>query len=99
MDYTKIIEAIVLLLLALAEAFLVPFIKGKIESNKRAELLEYVTIAVQAAEQIFGGQHGAEKKAYVMDYLNSKGIKFDADTIDMAIESAVLEMTNALLGE
>lgn len=39
-----------------------------------------------------GAGHGAEKKAYVLEYLNSKGYKLDSDTIDNLIESAVLEL-------
>ena len=44
-------------------------------------------------EMIYNGAgRGAEKKAYVLEYLNSKGYKLDSDTIDKLIESAVLEL-------
>jgi LL-H family phage holin len=52
--------------------------------------------AVQAAEQIFGGEHGAEKKEYaksvVEKFLSSYGLNIDLDLIDMYIESAVCEL-------
>lgn len=99
MDYTQIVKAIIVLLFAIIDAYLIPLIKIKIKADRRAELIEYVTIAVEAADQIFGRQRGEEKKAYVLQYLELKGIKFDPETIDMVIESAVLQMKNSLLSE
>lgn len=99
MDYTQIVKAIIVLLFAIIDAYLIPLIKVKIKADRRAELIEYVTIAVEAADQIFGRQRGEEKKAYVLQYLELKGIKFDPETIDMVIESAVLQMKNSLLSE
>ncbi len=52
--------------------------------------------AVQAAEQIFGGKRGAEKKEYaktvIEKFLASYGLHIDLDLIDMYIESAVCEL-------
>ncbi|MFQ9555840.1 MAG: phage holin, LLH family [Oscillospiraceae bacterium] len=43
----------------------------------------WVTVAVEAAEQLYTGSgRGAEKKAYVVEFLNSKGFKIDAETLD-----------------
>ena len=50
-------------------------------------------VAVEAAEMIYVGTgRGEEKKAYVVQYLNSKGYTLDADSINNLIESAVLEL-------
>ena len=61
-----------------------------------AYLMEICNTAVRAAEQIFGGEKGKEKKAYAMKlveaYLSQIGIKLNLETIDAAIEAAVLEM-------
>jgi len=61
-----------------------------------AYLMEICNTAVRAAEQIFGGEKGKEKKAYaiklVQAYLAQIGIKLDLETIDAAIEAAVLDM-------
>ena len=35
---------------------------------------------------------GEQKKAYVLEYLNKKGITIDYDTLDNFIENAVLEL-------
>jgi LL-H family phage holin len=61
-----------------------------------AYLMEICNTAVRAAEQIFGGDKGKEKKAYAIKmveaYLAQVGIKLDLETIDAAVEAAVLEM-------
>ena len=61
-----------------------------------AYLMEICNTAVRAAEQIFGGEKGKEKKAYAIKlveaYLAQLGVKLDIGTIDAAIEAAVLEM-------
>lgn len=49
-----------------------------------------MSIAVSAAEQIYvGSGRGEEKKAYVLEFLNSKGFTVDMDSLDKLIESAV----------
>lgn len=101
MDYTNILYAVIALLVALIDAFLIPFIKTKIDAAKLAKILSYVKIAVEAAEKLFVNEEeaGEKKKQYVLDYLNKKGIKFDEETIDNAIEATVLEMEQSLLKE
>lgn len=101
MDYTNILYAVIALFVALIDAFLIPFIKTKIDAAKLAKILSYVKIAVEAAEKLFVNEEeaGEKKKQYVLDYLNKKGIKFDEETIDNAIEAAVLEMEQSLLKE
>ena len=39
-----------------------------------------------------GSGRGAEKKAYVVEFLNSKGFKIDAETLDKLIEAAVFNL-------
>ena len=47
----------------------------------------------KAAEQLYTGSgRGAEKKAYVVEFLNSKGFKIDAETLDKLIEAAVFNL-------
>ena len=49
--------------------------------------------ATEAAEQLYTGSgRGAEKKAYVVEFLNSKGFKIDAETLDKLIEAAVFNL-------
>lgn len=68
--------------------------------DKNPELYEIMVViskkAVEAAEQIFGGGRGAEKKEYakmvIQKYLSAKGIVLDLDIIEAYIEAAVKEM-------
>lgn len=92
-DITPIVNAVIALVAAVISAFLIPWIKGKIETEKLNQIMSWVTIAVEAAEQIYRESGmGAKKKAYVLDFLAKKGITLDVDSIDAMIESAVLDL-------
>ena len=109
MDYTEIISAVIALISALVSAFLIPWIKERVGADnlKLQEWLnDYIfpreahldDRAVKAAEQLYNANEGAEKKAYVLQYLAERGIKFDSDTVDKMIESAVLTLHHELYG-
>lgn len=98
MDYTKIITSVIALVTALISAFFIPWLKERVSADKLAKWQQYVEIAVRAAEQLYAANEGAEKKAYVLQYLAEKGIQFDSDTVDKMIESAVLTLHHELYG-
>ena len=68
--------------------------------DKNPELYEILNVvskkAVEAAEQVFGGEQGQKKKEYAIKmiekYLLAKGIVLDVDVIVMYIEAAVKDM-------
>lgn len=92
-DYTMLFEGIITILVALVTMFVVPYIKSKVSAEDLAEIVKWVKIAVEAAEMIFRESGmGEKKKEYVKDFLESHGIKYDAEQIDALIESAVLEL-------
>lgn len=92
-DITTVIEAVLALIGALITAFLIPWIKNKTSAEKLKQIELWVTVAVEAAEQIYTGSgKGAQKKAYVLEFLNSKGFDLDWEEIDMMIESAVFNL-------
>ena len=92
MDYTQIISAVIALISALVSAFLIPWLKTKIDANKLQTIKTYVEIGVKAAEQLYAATDGEEKKAYVINFLAEHGIRFDVSTIDQLIEAAVLQL-------
>lgn len=98
MDYTQIISAVIALISALVSAFLIPWLKTKIDANKLQTIKTYVEIGVKAAEQIYAATDGEEKKAYVINFLAEHGIRFDVSTIDQLIEAAVLQLHHELYG-
>ena len=92
-DITPIVNAVITLIVALVVAFVIPWLKQKVSAEKLAQYYEWVTIAVQAAEQIYTGSgRGAEKKAYVLEFLNSKGFDLDWEEVENMIEAAVYEL-------
>ena len=95
-DITPIIQAIITLAVALITAFVIPWLKNKIGAQNMDEFMRWVQIAVAAAEQLYESTDGDKKKAYVVNFLASKGFKVDTEELDNAIEAAVLELHNAL---
>ena len=89
-DLTPIINAVIMLIAAVISAFVVPWLKGKIEAQKLTQILNWVKIAVNAAEQIYNESGmGEKKKEYVLNFLQQKGYTLDPEKIDAMIESAV----------
>lgn len=97
-DITPIVNAVIALLAAGVSVFLIPWIKSKTTDAQRKELLEWVKIAVAAAEQLYNGQgRGVEKKQYVLDFLASMGFTVDEEAINAAIEAAVNQLNGGNL--
>ncbi|MCM1235117.1 MAG: phage holin family protein [Ruminococcus flavefaciens] len=93
MNITPIVEAIMTLIAAIITVVIVPYIRSKTTDTQRVELQALVQIAVTAAEQLYiGTGKGKEKKAYVLQWLNERGITVDTDKLDAMIESAVYEL-------
>ena len=94
-DITDIIEAIIVLISALITTFLLPYIRQKLNDEKRQKLIFWIETAVKAAEQIYGSKAGQQKKDYVVAFLLSKGIVADVDEVTALIESEVYKLTKA----
>lgn len=92
-DLTPIMEAIIALVVAAITAFVIPWLKGKIDADKLEQIKLWVTVAVEAAEQLYNGTgRGEEKKAYVVKFLQEKGFTIDPDSLDKLIEAAVFNL-------
>lgn len=96
-DLTPILQGAIGIISALITVFLLPYIKSKISTEKQAEMEEWVSIAVTAAEQIYNGPgRGEEKKAYVISFLEAKGYAVNAghvlDAVNALIEAMVYEL-------
>lgn len=97
-DITPVINALVALAAALITVFLIPWIKANTTEQQRQTLIEWIKIAVAAAEQIYNGPgRGEEKKQYVLDFLASKGVAIDDESVNAAIESAVQQLNSGSL--
>lgn len=92
-DLTEIIMAILTFLFSLITAYLIPYLITKHGAEKYKTIKFWVKIAVEAAEMIYKeADKGGEKKAYVIEFLKSKGFTLDTTEIENMIEAAVLEL-------
>ena len=97
-DITTIIEAVFALIAVVITAIVIPYIKSKTTAAQQVQINSWVKIAVAAAEQIYvGSGRGAEKKAHVLNFLKSKGVTLDVDSVDAMIEAAVYELTHGFI--
>ena len=93
MDITPIIRAGLLLIGAVITTVIVPLIRSKVTDQQLRNARAWVMVAVEAAEQVYKGTGmGKEKKAYVLEFLDKKGLTLDFSSIDNMIEAAVLEL-------
>ena len=95
-DLTPIMKALVMLFFIIITYYLVPWLKNKVGVQNMDTFLDWVDIAVAAAEQIYDAADGDQKKAYVISFLEKKGFKVDAEELDNAIEAAVLHLHDQL---
>lgn len=97
-DLTKVMLGVIDLCVALATAFLVPWLKANYNEKQREKLAATIDIAVYAAQQLYEHAQGAEKLEYVKEYLRARGYDADTDEICTQIEAAV-KIMKAAIGE
>lgn len=93
----RVILALIFVLGAVITYYLVPLLKEKIGNEKLAKWEYWANLGVEAAEMIFSGEKmGADKKAWVIDFLNEtlnkKKVVITEDQIEVLIESAVKQL-------
>lgn len=89
-DFTSIIQAFIALLSVIITSVLIPLIRSHTSVAHCNKIQTWAKIAVEAAEQIYQGSgRGAEKKSYVMKFLNQHNLTYDEAAIDALIESSV----------
>lgn len=88
-DLTPIFQAVIALLAALVTYKLIPWIKTKTTKGQQDNLAAAARIAVYAAEQLYGANHGDEKLEYARQALLAAGYDVNTETLRAAIESAV----------
>ena len=84
-NITPIIEAFIGLLATLVTVKLIPWIQARTTAQQQEMLRAAVSVAVYAAEQIYGAGKGKEKLMYVKGKLAQKGYHVDIDEIEAAV--------------
>ncbi len=88
-DLTPIFQALIGFLAALVTYKFVPWIQARTTAQQQEMLRAAVSVAVYAAEQLYGAGSGKEKLMYAKGQLAKKGYRVDIDEI----EAAVRELT------
>lgn len=94
LDFTALLQAVIILASSFITLFLIPWIKNKTSAETQKKITGYVSVAVYAAEQIYGAGNGFEKLKYVENWLKRRQINVDIDTLRALIESEVYKMSN-----
>ncbi len=93
-DYTELLQAVIALISVIITTFLIPLLKKRLSDEKLEELKKWISVAVKAAEQLYGSKTGQQKKEFVLSFLMDKGIIFDAAEVATLIEAEVYKLTN-----
>ena len=95
-NLTPIINAVIALIGAVIAAFVIPWLKRKMSQQDLDKMLNYVGIAVYAAQQLYYNSDGEARLHYVLDYLDSLGYDIDDESVRNAIEAEVLKLHRQL---
>ena len=96
MDITSILEAVIALAAAVVTVFLLPWLSSKTTAQEREELLNWVDIAVAAAQQLYHKCSGQQRLDYALSVLEEKGFDVDDSVVLDAVEAAVLKLHRQL---
>ena len=97
-DLTEILRLLIGACALVVTGVIVPLVRRKLGAADFDELLRWVRVFVAAAEQLYDAADGAKKKRYVLEKLEERGYSVAEESLDSAIEAAVLELHSALKG-
>ena len=73
--------------------YIIPLLQSKTSLAEQEEVMKWVKIAVEAAEQLYPGtSRGAEKKTYALSILDYLGIDAQSKGIDAMVEAGVFKL-------
>jgi len=90
---TVALKCLIMIITVVITSVVIPYIRGKMGTDRWNRLQEYIEYAVRCAEQIYGKDQCEAKKNYVMGYIISKaqeiGLNISEKDIDLLIEGIV----------
>jgi len=89
-DLTPIFQALIALLASIITIKVIPWIQARTTAQQQEMLRAAVSVAVYAAEQLYGAGAGKEKLMYVRGQLAKKGYHVDIDEIEAAVRELTL---------
>jgi len=92
----EIVQIVVMIATLIVCRYVIPWLKGVIETNNLGVVTTWVTNAVLMAQQVLTSSSGEEKKQtvtkFIKNLLNTKNISITDEQLDTLIEAAVKEM-------
>ena len=98
-DLTPIINVAITILAGIALRYLVPWLKEKTTAKQREDMLVWVDIAVQAAQQLYYHADGETRLKHALSVLNAEGFDINNTALLNAVEAAVLKLLQGLVSE
>ena len=95
-DLTQIILCVITLIFGLITRYAIPYVKDKLDNNKKDLLRIAIKTAVYAAEQIYHADQGQEKMKYVVALLYQQGFILDPDQIEETTRAQIEAMVKEL---
>ena len=89
-DLTPIFQALIALLASLITIKVIPWIQARTTAQQQEMLRASVSVAVYAAEQLYGAGAGKDKLMFVKGQLAKKGYHIDLDEIEAAVHELTL---------
>lgn len=90
---TKLVEAIVTVVIVLISAYVIPWLKGKIGEDKYNQIVAFAETCVRSAEKIYCQEQYLQKKEYVVEMVTKKageiGITLTPEVINAIVEGCV----------
>ena len=95
----QLVLAIIPVLGTVITAFIIPWIKTKIDNEKLSKYMTWARCAVRYAEQMYTKEQWKAKKDYCVEYLSDMfGGALSMEQIEVIIEAAVNELKLAEKG-
>lgn len=92
----EVLKLVVMLAVLVFTRYLIPLVKNKVGNDKLETIAKWAKYAVLKAQQVMDTETGAEKKAYVTEFLKklliAKNISISDEQLDILIEAAVKQM-------
>jgi hypothetical protein len=94
-DWTGVRDVLITLILGVISLTLVPYLRAKVGEVKWAEIIQWIKVAVNAAEMLYKDRPGEIKKEYAKQVLDAAGIDPNLTQVDAAIEAEVFALKHA----
>ena len=92
----ELVKVVIMVAVLVITRYVIPWVRERIGADKLAMAEKWVRYAVLKAQQVMWSDNGADRKAYVTEFLKEllieKNIALSDEQLDILIEAAVKQM-------